>query len=774
MNAAKEGYDAAAHCAVRCADMSAEETRNMKIAFLHRAAGEAGRLPGVRGLWSAARLAATAGFGCLAFSAFAETEQVIVTASGAERRLFELPYAASSVDIETLRAAGPMVNLSEVLSRVPGIVVNNRNNYAQDLQINSRGFGARASFGVRGIRLYTDGIPASGPDGQGQVSHFDLAGAQRIEVLRGPFSALYGSSSGGVISLVSAPATERRVLLDGDLGSDGLRQARIGVDAPLEGGFNLRAQFSRFETDGFRPQSSATRSLANIRLGWDGPRDKVVLLVNSLDQPSLDPLGLTRAQFAANPDQTASIALPQPAPGVADRFNTRKDTAQTQAGVSWRHRFEGDGPLRESLLAVYRGRRSVTQWQSIPVATQANPRQPGGVIDFDRDYDGLDGRLVWQWTLPGERSAQLVTGLSTDRNSEDRRGFENFIGTGAAQELGVNGRLRRDERNRAARTEAYVQGEVELSSALVGTLGVRDGRIRYRSVDRYIVGVNGDDSGAADFRFTTPVAALQWRVSGGLQVYASVARGFESPTLTELAYRADGNPGLNTLLRPQTSEQAEVGLKWRGGNPASGPSWALDAAVFRASTDDEIAVATNQNGRQTFHNVGRTQREGAEIDLRAQFAPQWRGRLALTWLDATYRDDFFICAATPCGPAQRTRRVPAGNRIAGTLDQVVYAELAWQPSRLSEIALEVRGQGDLPVNDANSDFAGGFAITSLRARQAVDLGPGRGRLDLLARVDNLSDRRVVGTVIVNEANERFFEPAPGRTYLLSARWSRGF
>jgi iron complex outermembrane receptor protein len=118
--------------------------------------------------------------------------------------------------------------------------------------------------------------------------------------------------------------------------------------------------------------------------------------------------------------------------------------------------------------------------------------------------------------------------------------------------------------------------------------------------------------------------------------------------------------------------------------------------------------------------------------------------------------------------------VPAGNRIAGTLARVAFAELAWQPTRLSEIALEARGQGDLPVNDANSDFASGFVFTSLRARQRVDLGAERGRLDLLARIDNLADRRVVGTVIVNEASERFFEPAPGRTYLLSARWSRGF
>ncbi len=708
--------------------------------------------------------APAAAAGGTADAAQAPLEQVVVTASGAERRLFETPYAAGSVDVQGLRGAGPMVNLSEALARVPGIVVNNRSNYAQDLQINSRGFGARASFGVRGIRLYTDGIPATGPDGQGQVSHFDLAGAQRVEVLRGPFSALYGSSSGGVISLVSAPATERRVQVDGDLGSFGLRQLRLGVDTPLQGGFNLRAQLSRFEIDGFRPQSSATRTLGNVRLGWEGPRDRVVAVLNTLDQPSLDPLGLIRSDFETDPDRTASAAT---------QFNTRKDTAQTQGGVSWRHRFEGDGPLQESQLAAYYGKRSVTQWQAISASTQtSNVRHPGGVIDFDRFYEGVDGRLVWRWALDDERGLQLVAGASTDRSDEDRRGYENFTGAGATQLLGVTGALRRDERNRATRSDVYAQGEVDITNSFVGTLGVRDGRIRYRSDDRYIVGLNVDDSGSASFRYTTPVAALQWRPSGALQVYLSTALGFESPTFAELAYRPDGNPGLNTALKAQKSRQTEVGLKWRSSGRSGGPALALDSAVFHADSEDEIVVATNQGGRQTFRNIGRTQRRGLELDLRASLSPQWRAQLALTWLDAAYREAFLVCAAVPC--AAPTLPVPAGNRIAGTLARTAYAEVVWLPTRATDIALETRGQGNLPVNDLNSDFAAGYALFALRARWTLDLGPNSGKLELLGRIDNLADRRVVGSVIVNEGNSRFFEPAPGRSYLLSARWAKAF
>lgn len=683
-------------------------------------------------------------------AAQAPLEQVVVTASGAERRLFETPYAAGSVDVQGLRGAGPMVNLSEALGRVPGIVVNNRSNYAQDLQINSRGFGARASFGVRGIRLYTDGIPATGPDGQGQVSHFDLAGAQRVEVLRGPFSALYGSSSGGVISLVSAPATERRVLVDGDIGSFGLRQARVGIDAPLDGGFNLRAQLSRFEIDGFRPQSSATRTLGNVRLGWEGPRDRVVAVLNTLDQPSLDPLGLTRTLFEADPDQTASVAT---------QFNTRKDTAQTQGGLSWRHKFGGDGALQESQVSVYQGRRSVTQWQSIPTGPQASATHPGGVIDFDRDYQGIDGRLVWRWSLDDDRGLQVVAGVSSDHSEEDRRGYQNFTGSGASQVLGVTGDLRRNEVNRVSRNDVYTQGEIDLSTQLVGTLGMRHGRIGYRSQDLYILGANGDDSGSTSYRYTTPVAALQWRPSGALQLYASLARGFEAPTLAELAYRPGGASGLNTTLQPQTSRQIELGAKWRSGGGSGRPAWAVDAAVFRADTRNEIAVDTNAGGRQTFKNIGTTDRSGFELDARAVLSPRWRSQLSLTWLDATYGDNTGALA---------------GKRIAGTLDRLAYAELAWLPTKAAEIALEGRAQGRLPVNDLNSDFAAGFALFALRARWTLDLGPNSGKLELLGRIDNLADRRVVGSAIVNESNSRFFEPAPGRNFLLSARWAKAF
>jgi iron complex outermembrane receptor protein len=681
-----------------------------------------------------------------------DVQTLVVVGPGPQRRAFDAPLAVGVVDAEALRSAGPMVNLSEALTRVPGLVVGLRHNYAQDLQISSRGFGARASFGVRGIRLFSDGIPAAGPDGQGQVSHFDLAGADRVEVLRGPFSALHGASSGGAIVLASRAPAERAARLDLDAGSDGLQQARLTLETPLADGWSLRASGSRFEIDGFRPQSAARRSLGNLRLGHDGERNRFVLTANTLDQPAADPLGLSRAQFDADPDSTAAPAT---------QFDTRKLTRQEQLGASWQHRLapEPGAALRELHLAAYTGQRSVTQWQSIAPATQANPRHPGGVIDFDRRYAGLDARAIWRW---GGRT--LVAGLAHDRQREARRGFENFAGSGATPQLGTTGRLRRDEDNLARGTDAFVQFEAPLAATLAVSGGLRHGRLALRSRDRF--DANGDDSGTLAFRHTLPVLALRWQPTPAWTLYASAGRGHEAPTLGELAYRPDGQPGFNLALRPQRSRQVELGAKWRDAERGL----RAELALFEAATHDEIGVQTNAGGRSSFRNVGRTSRRGLELSLAARLAPDWRLQLAATTLDARYRDAFLACAGVPC--TAPSVPVAPGRRIAGTVPRSGFVELAWAAAPGLELALEARGQGRQPVNDANTDFAGGHGLLAARLAWQRTFGP--GRLELLVRVDNPADRRVAGSVIVNEANQRFFEPAAGRTLLSSLRWRQAF
>jgi len=693
-----------------------------------------------------------------------EAARVVITGSVVERALVDAPYAIGAVGRDEMRSAGPLVHLSESLVRVPGLVAANRWNYAQDLQISSRGFGARAGFGVRGLRLYSDGIPASGPDGQGQVSHFDLAGAERVEVLRGPFSVLYGNSSGGVISLVSAPVKGTRVEGSLDAGSFGLRQVRAQGETQLSPALDLRAGAAALEVDGFRPHSEAERRLANVRLGWrPTSSDSLLVTLNHLDQPAQDPLGLSRAQFDADPLQTT----PQ-----ATQYDTRKTTEQTQLGARWLHRYD-TGVLRETQLAVYAGRRDVVQFLAIAPATQgsavtcatvvpppANCRHGGGVIAFSRDFHGAEARLR---LALGE--VDVVAGVAADRQRDDRKGYENYVGTGAAQQLGVQGALRRDEINRAASDDAFAQAEWSFAPAWTLGAGVRTGRVTLTTTDLYPVNaVNGDDSGQRRFSYTNPVLGLRFDAAPGLKLHASVARGFESPTLGELAYRADGSGGFNTTLLPQRSEQVELGAKWRT------PAWQLDVAVFDVRVEDEIGVATNAGGRSAFQNVGRTTRRGVEMAARWAPGPAWRTSLVATALDARYRDDFLTCAGIPCSAP--TVPVPAGNRIAGTQRGTVFADVAWRHAAAGEFGAEMRHARALMANDLNTEAARPYTLLGLRWSHRVPatgwLGGGWSA-EWLLRVDNVLDKRYAGSVIVNESNGRHYETGAPRAVGLSLR-----
>lgn len=665
----------------------------------------------------------------------APLDDLVVTGSRVAREVATRPFSVSVIDAATLAEAGPGVNLSEALTRVPGLLANNRSNYAQDLQLSLRGYGARAGFGVRGLRLYSDGIPATTPEGQGQVSHFDLAGAERLEILRGPFSALYGNSSGGVLALSSRDPTGTRLQAATGLGDDGMRQWRLGGETRWSEAWSGSASLSQFRIDGFRPHSAAERELGALRLGYERAQDRVLLTAGWFDQPADDPLGLDRAQFDADPYQTA----PQ-----ATAFDTRKLARQAQAGLSWQHRY-AHPLLREFTLATWGGRRSVMQWQAIPEGPQGNPDHPGGVIAFERNTRGADARL--QLVLG---PVDLVAGLMAEVQDEDRRGYENFIGA----QRGVTGALRRDEDNRVRSFDQYLQGEWAFASDWRATLGLRNGRVRYASDDHYLD--NGDDSDRRDLRYTSPVAGLWWRPAARASTWLSLGRGDETPTLNELAYRADGSAGFNTALKAQSSEQLEWGARWRG------ETLRLEGALFRADTEDELVVQTNQGGRSTFGNAGRSRRQGLELSADWQPLPQWRARAAYTWLDATYRDAFRICAATPC--AAPTVLVPAGNRLPGTAEHAGYAELAWLPRELTALALEWRGLSQLTADDRNTEAAGGYGVFALRAEQGWTRGA--QTLRLRARLDNLLDRAYAGSVIVNEGNRRYFETAPPRSLWL--------
>ena len=676
---------------------------------------------------------------------------VVITGSGAWQERWLSPGSVDVVDGDELRAGQLQINLSEGLGRVPGLVVRNRQNYAQDLQISVRGFGARAPFGVRGVRLYVDGIPASAPDGQGQAANFSLGTAERIEVIRGPFSALYGASAGGVIALYTQdgqrPAEWRTSVA---AGGNGLWRASTQISGQTgsaeQPGWSYSLDVSTLATDGERAQSAASRSTGNLKLSRAHEGGRAVLVFNSQHGNALDPLGLTRADFDADPGQTV---------GLATQFNTRKSVSQTQVGLAWEQALSGDHRVE---LMGYVGERAVQQFLAIPIGAQIPAGSAGGVVDLDRVYWGWNARWRLDRTYQDGRLT-VAAGLASDRQTEDRLGFENFVGP----VLGVQGRLRRDETNRAGTLDPYVQAEWQRPATTL-TAGLRYSSVRFESVDRYIVPGNPDDSGTVRFGGLSPVLGIRQQITPQLQAFASVGRGFETPTLNEVAYRASGVSGLNPALNASRSTSAEWGL--RGRQPWG--SWS--ATVFEVRTRDEIVVLTNAGGRSTFQNAGRTRRHGIELEGLVQWGPLTITP-AYTWMDARYRDGFLACTAAPC--TAPTLPVAAGNRMPGLAKQQGYLLLAWAPGWANSVfTLEATHTGRMAVNDRNTDATAASTLFNLGLRFEQRRGQWTWRQ--FARVDNLTNRAHAGSLIVNEGSGRFFEPGARRSVYLGVELVRRF
>ena len=671
---------------------------------------------------------------------------VVITGSGSADQRWRGAATVDVVDGSELRNGQLQINLSEGLGRVPGLVIRNRENYAQDLQVSIRGYGARSTFGVRGVRLFVDGIPASAPDGSGQAANFPLGSAERIEVVRGPFASLYGASSGGAILLYTQdggrPGEVRAGVAAGANGLWRFSTQASGQTGTAEApGWSYTLDVGKFATDGARPQSSAHRSTANAKLSRAHEGGRTTIVFNRQSAFALDPQGLSRPQFDAGMPLTTPQAI---------QFNTRKSVSQTQAGVAWDQAL-GNGHKVE--LMGYAGQRRVIQFQSIPVANQNPalfPGNSGGVIDLDRDYWGFNARWRLQREWQGGQ-LNLSAGLAGDRQTDLRRGYQNFVGS----TVGVTGALRRDETNTATTLDPYAQAAWQIQDWTFEG-GLRRVGTRFESSDVFLS--NGDQSGGNRYSAWLPVLGVRWQLSPQTQAFASIGRGLETPTLNESAYSVGGAAGFNTDLNASRSTQAEIGL--RGRNAAG--LW--NATLFDIRTRDEIVSAGTVDGRASFTNGGSTKRQGVELS-----AEYGMGNVTLsgayTYLRARY--------------GSGTASIPAGNRLPGLPEHQFFSQLAWAPAFASGIGgvftLEARHTGSVFANDANNPttaLAERHTLLGIGARFEQTTGAWTWRE--FVRIDNLTDKKHAGSVIVNDGNSRFFEPGLGRSLSAGVELTRRF
>lgn len=683
---------------------------------------------------------------------------VVVTATRVEQNSFDLPVSIDVVDKRSIKDGQLQMTLSESLIRVPGITAQNRNQQAQDPQLSTRGFGSRSSFGVRGVRIYVDGIPLTMPDGQGQPGAVDLSAIKSIEVMRGPFSSLYGNSSGGVIQMISesAPKTPEvgASLMYGSYGT----QREIFNAAGTEGIFEYMLNVSNFETDGYRDHSASRKKQATAKFKFNfSDSTKLTTLINWMDQDAQDPGGLSRS----NAGEPSAFTNPKSVFALVDQANTRVSRKHTQVGFNLEHAFNENNSIN---LVTYVGTRENLQYLALTPSSPVNAN--GRASSISRDFWGSDIR--WNnkgsvFSLPYSLTAGLNYGIAEDARQDVNA--DNGVMRPITVTSNTNYGLNRNEDNISKNFDQYAQGKLSLLENLDLHAGVRHTRVNLTVRDKFLTGTsaNGNNSGSVEYEKTNPVVGLIWKALPALNLYANYGQGFETPTFVEAAYTTSGaNSTPNLTLKPSESQNYEVGAK-----AFIGDNTRVNFTVFKTDTKNELVVKDTANGRSAYGNADKTKRSGIELSVDSQLPNNFSLYGAYTMLDATFESDYSYVVNGS------TKNIKAGYLLPGAYKTQIYGELAWKaPSVGFFSAVEGVHNSKVFVDDVNSDAAPAYTIFNVRAGFQQNVS--NWRVSEYLRVENMFDKDYIGSIKVNDGNARFFEPAAGRNYMVGVSASYRF
>jgi iron complex outermembrane receptor protein len=660
-------------------------------------------------------------------------DDVVVSSSRSEQRSFDAPASIQSVNREVIQDSGPQVNMSEALNKIPGVVALNRQNYAQDLQISIRGFGARTAFGVRGVRIIADGIPATIPDGQGQSSTVSLTSTDRIEVLRGPLAQLYGNSAGGVIQTFTREVPERpELMVQSHVGSyDTYRTDWQYADKV--GQFGLVADYSTFKTDGFRQNSQTERNQFNGKLTYQhNDQTKIDVIANIFDMPyAYDPAGLSQLDAIATPEKSSNTA------------RQRKIIKQNQIGTVLTHSLDGVSKITGRL---YGGNRENTHYNASTAW-----------VGLDRDYYGLGLSYSSKSKVVGKDTVWIL-GFDFDKSTEVNQAGSSVNGEKTST-------LTRNENRLAQNTDFYAQASMYLNDKWSMLGGARSTQVKLSASG--LGGYGGAPLGSLGditFNATNPVLGLTFHAQENMNIYANYGRGVETPTLAEMSYDASLNNTFNTNLKASKSDHYEVGIKWLPNSKSR-----LDVALFHVKSSDEIITATAVTGKTAFTNSpGGTTRKGLELAYQNQFNSSMKFNLTGTLINAEFNDGLTYSSFG------NTRTVSAGNKIPGIPNGTMFSSLQWsatdfQRNKYRQVlgtlaTIEWVASGELHSRDDNAQTlkAGGYSAYNFRLAHRLDVN--QITWTAYGQVNNITDKKYIGSVIVG--NSTPFEPAPGRNWML--------
>lgn len=634
-------------------------------------------------------------------------ERLVVSLAQQQRPWLSSAGAVNSKQLEQ----NQQLDIAALMRGMPGLQADQRANFAQDSRVSIRGFGSRSSFGVRGIEVLFDGIPWSTSDGQSQPASIPFEQLASAEVLRGPFATLYGNAAGGVLTMYSQ-TPRRGVSVQHQQSSDYQQHSLLLGDGQTE------LYLKKLDHQGYRPHNSALKRQAALRSSTDFDEVRLSWRYDWSDDPLLqDPSALTRSEFSQNPRQTAAVAT---------LFNSRKSSAQRQLSLTL-------SPIDDNWqLSAWQGERDITQFLALRGDAIS---AAGGVVALNRHFRGIKGQQQVLWgDWQHQWSAQL------EQHTDLRRGYVNL--------LGIAGDLRRDESGQVSSKELALRSEYQSDDLWRLQLGGKLNHIRFAVEDYFVRPGNPDDSGKTSEQLAAFAGGFSYPLAENLFSYINAGRGFETPTLTEMAYQAEG-AGLNLQLKPSQNRQLELGLKWQTSSTTASLDW------FYIQSKNELVVAQSVGGRTSYRNAAQSRRSGLELALERQLIDTIELQWSSTLLDATFSLD------------------SAGNSSDNKLPGVaaVQHQLAMQydpgldRSWLLSSTLHYRSR--LWVDDNNSMAADSSTLFDIKSSWQKNWQQALWQWWLA--IDNVSNSSYVGAVVVNQANGRYFEPGTPRQFQLGFR-----
>ena len=646
-------------------------------------------------------------------------EELIVSVTRSDLPLIEIPGAVFAINESDIQLGRQQLGIDESLSRIPGLFFQNRYNFAQDLRISIRGFGARSNFGIRGIKIYTDEIPATLADGQSGIDDLDIGSTQRIEVIRGPFSSLYGSASGGVISLKTEegpeiPFIEARL----NMGDFAHRKYQLKAGGQFDN-LNYFLNVSSLTMDGYRDHSRVEHDLINSRFQYeiDGSSDLTVI-INAIDSPlAEDAGGVTVATSLINPEQAGSRNISS---------NAGEALAQQKLGLVYHRDFDEYGKLTMRNYYLWRDFSNF-----LPIGNHIPFVADDGVVEFDRFFYGGGVQYSLERDL-FEYGNRLIVGFDIDIQQDDRQRYIN--------DAGAKGTLSFDQLERAESYGFYLRNELTLSDTVVVTLGVRFDRVDMTVVDRFIT--NADQSGALVFDEFSPLIAIMWMPSDNRSFYFSYASSFETPAFTELAVPARNlnvNLGGFSNVTAQTADSFEFGSKGILFGRLN-----YDIAVFTMPVYDEITNITNIGNRSFFENAD-TDRSGLETSAQYSLTDNLVMSIAYTW--SSFKFKSFVSDSSV-----------EGNHLPGIPEHQFYSELAYTANTGLYIIGDLLYVGSLFADNSNSVKVPGYKVVNVRIGKDIQVGD--WTVSPFLGINNLFDESYNSNVRINAFGGRYFEPAP--------------